>query len=92
MPGAKSTGCTCTSRASEPSGKFHSSPSAFYAAIKQACILFDGLVQNTLPRDEVYHFLELGRYLERVNVMGRILHAKCRSHNEGRAVAIRPCN
>ena len=63
--------------------KFHSSPSAFYAAIKQACILFDGLVQNTLPRDEVYHFLELGRYLERVNVMGRILHAKCRSHNEG---------
>jgi uncharacterized alpha-E superfamily protein len=62
--------------------KFHSSPSAFYAAIKQACILFDGLVQNTLPRDEVYHFLELGRYLERVNVMGRILHAKCRSHNQ----------
>lgn len=63
--------------------KFQSSPSAFYAAIKQSCILFDGLVQNTLPRDEVYHFLELGRYLERVNVMGRILHAKCRSHHEG---------
>jgi len=63
--------------------RFHSSPSQFYTTIKQACILFDGLVQNTLPRDEVYHFLELGRYLERVNVMGRILHAKCRSHNPG---------
>jgi uncharacterized alpha-E superfamily protein len=63
--------------------KHSSSPSAFYAAIKQACILFDGLVQNTLPRDEVYHFLELGRYLERVNVIGRILHAKCRSHHTG---------
>jgi uncharacterized alpha-E superfamily protein len=63
--------------------KFSASPSAFYAAIKQSCILFDGLVQNTLPRDEVYHFLELGRYLERVNVIGRILHAKCRSHNQG---------
>ena len=83
MPGARSTGSTSTSPASEPSGKFSASPSAFYAAIKQACILFDGLVQNTLPRDEVYHFLELGRYLERVNVMGRILHAKCRSHNQG---------
>jgi uncharacterized alpha-E superfamily protein len=62
--------------------KFGASPSAFYSAIKQACILFDGLVQNTLPRDEIYHFLELGRYLERVNVIGRILHAKCRSHTE----------
>jgi uncharacterized alpha-E superfamily protein len=63
--------------------KFRSSPSQFYTSIKQACILFDGLVQNTLPRDEAYHFLELGRYLERVHVMGRILHAKCRSHNDG---------
>ena len=59
--------------------RFHASPSAFYTTIKQSCILFDGLVQNTLPRDEVYHFLQLGRYLERVNVMGRILHAKCQS-------------
>src|SRR5271163_634030 len=63
--------------------RFLSSPSGFYAAIKKSCILFDGLVQNTLPRDDVYHFLELGRYLERVNVIGRILHAKCRSHNQG---------
>jgi len=39
-----------------------------------------------LPRDEVYHFLQLGRYLERVNVMGRILHAKCESHKQGTAV------
>jgi uncharacterized alpha-E superfamily protein len=60
--------------------RYRSSPSGFYAAIKKACILFDGLVQNTLPRDEVYHFLELGRYLERVGVIGRILHAKCQSH------------
>jgi uncharacterized alpha-E superfamily protein len=66
--------------------RFHASPSAFYTTIKQSCILFDGLVQNTLPRDEVYHFLQLGRYLERVNVMGRILHAKCESHKQGTAV------
>jgi uncharacterized alpha-E superfamily protein len=59
--------------------RFEASPSGFYAAIKQSCILFDGLVQNTLPRDEVYHFLELGRYLERIGVIGRILHAKCHS-------------
>jgi uncharacterized alpha-E superfamily protein len=60
--------------------RFESSPSRFYTTIKQACILFDGLIHNTLPRDEVYHFLQLGRYIERVDVMGRILHAKCHSH------------
>ena len=47
--------------------RFDSSPSRFYTTIKRACILFDGLIQNTLPRDEVYHFLQLGRYLERVD-------------------------
>jgi uncharacterized alpha-E superfamily protein len=59
--------------------RFVSSPSSFYTAIKESCILFEGLIQNTLPRDEVYHFLQLGRYLERVDIMGRILHAKCQS-------------
>jgi uncharacterized alpha-E superfamily protein len=59
--------------------RFVSSPSSFYTAIKESCILFEGLIQNTLSRDEVYHFLELGRYLERVDIMGRILHAKCQS-------------
>ncbi len=65
--------------------RFHASPSAFYTTVKQSCILFDGLIQNTLPRDEVYYFLQLGRYLERVNVMGRILHAKCQPHKPGTA-------
>ena len=59
--------------------RFVASPSGFYTAIKDSCILFDGLIQNTLPRDEVYHFLQLGRFLERAEVMGRILHAKCQT-------------
>jgi uncharacterized alpha-E superfamily protein len=63
--------------------RFRAGPSAFYATIKQSCILFDGLIQNSLPRDEVYHFLQVGRYLERIAVMDRILHAKCRSHTPG---------
>jgi uncharacterized alpha-E superfamily protein len=62
--------------------RFRVGPSAFYATIKQSCILFDGLIQNSLPRDEVFHFLRVGRYLERVNVMERILHAKCRNHSQ----------
>jgi uncharacterized alpha-E superfamily protein len=65
--------------------KFHASASALYAKVKQSCILFDGMVQNTLPRDEVYHFIRLGRHLERVSVMGQILHAKCKSDPVGGA-------
>ena len=45
------------------------------------------MIHNTLPRDEVYHFLRLGRYLERVDVIGRILHAKCQILTGGEGVA-----
>jgi uncharacterized alpha-E superfamily protein len=68
-------------------GRFEAGPSSFYTRIKQSCILFDGLIQNTLPRDDVYHFIQLGRYLERVDLMGRILHAKCQSLEKGIADA-----
>jgi uncharacterized alpha-E superfamily protein len=56
--------------------RFASSPSRFFDGIKRACILFDGLVDGTLPRTEVFHFLQLGRYLERVNQISRILNVK----------------
>lgn len=56
--------------------RFEASPSRFYESIKRACILFAGLVDATLPRTEVYHFLQLGRYLERVNQIARTLNIK----------------
>jgi uncharacterized alpha-E superfamily protein len=49
------------------------SPLRFFEGVKQGCILFDGLVDSTLPRTEAYHFLQLGRNLERVNQIVRIL-------------------
>ena len=57
--------------------RFVRSPSSLFTSIKNSCLLIDGMIQNTLPRDEVYHFLELGRHLERLDVLCRILHAKC---------------
>jgi uncharacterized alpha-E superfamily protein len=56
--------------------RFRTSPARFFDAVKRACILFDGLVDSTLPRTEVFHFLQLGRYLERVDQMSRVLLAK----------------
>ena len=63
----------CSRKAQE---RFGSSPSRFFDGIKRECILFDGLVDGTLPRTEVFHFLQLGRYLERVSQVSRILNVK----------------
>lgn len=56
--------------------QFSASPPRFFAGIKRACILLDGLIDSTLPRAEAYHFLQLGRHLERVNQISRILNTK----------------
>jgi uncharacterized alpha-E superfamily protein len=55
---------------------FNASPPRFYESIKHACILFSGLVETTLPRTEAYHFLQLGRYLERANQIARLLSVR----------------
>src|SRR5262245_15639574 len=65
-------------------GRFQASPARFYDAIKRACVLFDGLIDGTQPRAEVYHFLRVGRCLERVNQVSRILQAKAHTlHDDG---------
>lgn len=56
--------------------RFRSSPARFFDAVKRACILFGGLIDSTLPRTETFHFLQVGRYLERVDVMSRVLLAR----------------
>jgi uncharacterized alpha-E superfamily protein len=63
--------------------RFAASPSGFFDGIKRACILFDGLVDGTLPRTEVFHFLQIGRYLERVNQVSRILNVKLHGLRDG---------
>jgi uncharacterized alpha-E superfamily protein len=63
--------------------RFAASPSRFFDGIKRACILFDGLVDGTLPRTECFHFLQVGRYLERVNQISRILNVKLHGLRDG---------
>jgi uncharacterized alpha-E superfamily protein len=55
--------------------RFQASPFRFFDGVKRACVLFAGLVDSTLPHGEVFHFLRLGRYLERVDMASRILTA-----------------
>jgi uncharacterized alpha-E superfamily protein len=56
--------------------RYQTSSFWFYDRVKQACILFAGLVDSSLPRMEVFHFLRLGRYLERVDMTSRILQVR----------------
>ncbi len=49
------------------------SPLRFLERLKRGCILFSGLIESTLPRAEAYHFLQVGRHLERINQIGRVL-------------------
>lgn len=54
--------------------KFAESPSRFYDGVKRSCLLFAGLIDSTLPRNEEFHFLQVGRFLERIAQIGRILN------------------
>lgn len=62
---------------------FASSPARFFGRVKRACILFGGLVDSTLPRNEVYHFLQVGRVLERADEIVRIVLAKGHTLHDG---------
>lgn len=52
------------------------SPHDFYSEIRQASYLFEGIAETTMSRGEEYHFLKLGRHLERADQTSRILDVK----------------
>jgi len=55
---------------------FQRSPQAFYEKIIQSALLFDGITSATLPRNEGWYFLQLGRVLERADKTSRFLDIK----------------
>ncbi|MDR2863930.1 MAG: alpha-E domain-containing protein [Puniceicoccales bacterium] len=50
-----------------------SSPAEFFQEIKNASLLLQGLADATVVRDEGWHFIHLGRYIERADKTSRIL-------------------
>src|SRR5262249_22604121 len=53
--------------------RFQASPPRFFDAVKRACVLASGLIDGTLPRKVVFTSLQVGRYLERVDQVSRIV-------------------
>jgi uncharacterized alpha-E superfamily protein len=44
-------------------------------------LLFSALVDDTLPRSEAYHFLQIGRHLERIDMLSRAINVHCQLEN-----------
>ncbi|MCU0514660.1 MAG: alpha-E domain-containing protein [Anaerolineae bacterium] len=57
-------------------------PNQFYATIKDGCHLFQGITATTLIRNEGWHFITLGRYLERTTTMIDLLAVELGSQRE----------
>lgn len=52
---------------------FKKNPHEFYMAIKEGSILFQGLTDSTMSHSEGWHFIYVGRYMERVWSLTRLL-------------------
>lgn len=63
--------------------QFEASPYRFYERVKRSCILFNALIDSTMPRSEAFHFLEVGRYIERVDMISRVLNVWFSAIGEG---------
>jgi uncharacterized alpha-E superfamily protein len=57
--------------------QFSASPARLLARVRRACVLFTALLDATMPRTEAYHFLQIGRHLERVDVLSRVINVHC---------------
>ncbi len=51
-------------------------PSEFFRAVMQHAVLFHGVTDATMTRDDGWHFVNLGRQLERADQISRLLDVK----------------
>ena len=52
---------------------FAASPGVALHGVLERLLVVNGVVDWTMPRDEAYHFMMLGRELERIDMVGRLL-------------------
>ncbi|MFL5340693.1 MAG: alpha-E domain-containing protein [Gemmataceae bacterium] len=64
---------------------FAASPSRYFERVKRECVLFVGLAFGGMTRAEAYHFLQVGRYLERIDMLSRMLAVRFGSAGESAA-------
>ena len=60
----------------EGRARFDESPDDFYRHIMRGSALFQGFTDQTLAHDQGWHFIQIGKYLERIDVTSRVIEAK----------------
>ncbi|WP_027019064.1 alpha-E domain-containing protein [Corynebacterium sputi] len=50
-------------------------PSLACREVQDRCAMIIGTLHATMPRDQAWHFLMLGRYIERIDMMSRIIYS-----------------
>jgi len=68
--------------AQESAAKRHG-PSGFFGFVRERSALITGTIEGTLPRDDGWRFLVLGRSLERIDMTARLLWARVGSRPSG---------
>jgi uncharacterized alpha-E superfamily protein len=56
--------------------RFDESPEDVYRQVMMGSMLFQGLTDQTLQHDQRWHFIQLGKFLERIDVTSRVIGTK----------------
>jgi uncharacterized alpha-E superfamily protein len=63
-------------RSDEAQSRFEETPDDFYRHMMSGSMLFQGLTDQTLTHDQGWHFTQLGKFLERIDVTSRVIETK----------------
>lgn len=63
-------------RSDDARTRYEESPDDFYRTLMNGSMLFQGLTDQTLARDQRWLFTQLGKYLERIDVTARVIETK----------------
>jgi uncharacterized alpha-E superfamily protein len=58
-------------------GIWSDQPHAFFRTIKEGIHLFQGITEATMPRNEGWQFMDVGRFIERASKSAALLDAHC---------------
>jgi uncharacterized alpha-E superfamily protein len=67
-------------------------PYAFFRFVRERAAIFAGLTESTMNRDEAWRFMVLGRSLERVDMLTRLLAAAVTATDADWVVLLRSCS
>ncbi|MCD4527477.1 alpha-E domain-containing protein [Nocardioides sp. cx-173] len=75
-----------------PSGQFHAlRPPGIFQWVRERAALINGTADATMTRDEGWHFLMLGRCVERADMTSRLIATASLSHGAPWASTLRAC-